>query len=59
MQIYFGSDSKRLTTGYSKMVLEAAKKLSRKLSPTRKITNGPSGGVKQADPLVPEGRGVA
>ena len=42
-----------------KVILDTAKKLSRKLSPTQQITNGPSGGVERADPLVPEGRGVA
>ena len=42
-----------------KMILDSAKKLSKKLSPSRQITNGPSGGVERADSLVPEGRGVA
>ena len=40
-----------------KMILDSARKLSKKLSPTCWITNGTSGGIERADPLVPKERG--
>ena len=46
-----------LSTG-CKSDLDSAKKALRKALP-HTIDNGPSGGIERADPLVPEGRGVA
>ena len=57
MQKYTGS--KKGSQPAAKVIWTRLKRLSRKLSPTQQITNGPSGGIERADPLVPEGRGVA